>query len=113
MCGIPQSSRVIVTLAASRDQRARSADEGVGDCAEAVEASAAQRRTSLLKYLVISEGMAAKTCMSSNQYIAPITERGAWTTTSAPRARAQAAAGVSLANINPLTRPRRRTRHIQ
>src|SRR5438552_16106700 len=76
MCGIPQSSRVIVTLCASFDQRARSVREGEGDCAPAVEASAAHRRTSLLKYLVMIEGMAAKTCMSSNQYIAPITERG-------------------------------------
>src|SRR3982074_2124484 len=56
MCGIPQSSRVIVTLCASCDQRARSVREGDGDCAAAVETSAAQRRTSLLKDLVISDG---------------------------------------------------------
>src|SRR6266550_1131972 len=75
MCGIPQSSRVIVTLAASRDQRVRSVREGVGDCAAAVEASAAQTRTSLLKDLV-QRRMAAKICMNSNQCIAPNTERG-------------------------------------
>src|SRR5437762_2054297 len=52
-CGIPQSSRVIVTLAASRDQRARSLCEGEGDCAEIVDASPPQSRRSLLEDLTM------------------------------------------------------------
>src|SRR4051812_21939779 len=57
MCGIPQSSRVMVTACALRDQRASSACEGDVDrvCAAAVEASAAQIRISLLKEFVIAE----------------------------------------------------------
>jgi hypothetical protein len=43
-------------LAASRDQRPMSAGEGVGDCAAAVEASAAEKRTNLQKELIIVAG---------------------------------------------------------
>src|SRR4051812_2621077 len=53
MCGIPQSSRVMVTFAASRDQRAMSLADGDCNCAPVVEASDAQRRKSVLKDFVM------------------------------------------------------------